>query len=60
MSGLSESFVASIAQALNSDQVPCVLWGHYLLNIHGVPSIIDVGIPDQENFRSQANAPQVD
>ncbi len=52
MSGLSESFVASIAQALNSDQVPCVLWGHYLLNIHGVPSIIDVGIPDQENFRS--------
>ncbi|KAF1953863.1 hypothetical protein CC80DRAFT_537136 [Byssothecium circinans] len=49
MPDLSPSFVASIARALNSTQVPCVLWGHYLLNIHGVPSIIgsiDFVIPD--------------
>ncbi|KIX02794.1 uncharacterized protein Z518_08736 [Rhinocladiella mackenziei CBS 650.93] len=49
MSDLSESFVVSIARALNSNQVPCVLWGHYLLNVHGVPSIIgsiDFVIPD--------------
>ena len=44
MSNLSQSFVASIACALNSAQVPCVLWGHYLLNVYGVPSIIGVGV----------------
>jgi len=41
MSDISESFVASIGRTLNSAQIPCVLWGHYLLNVHGVPSIID-------------------
>ena len=51
MSDLSESFVASIAGALNSDQVPCVLWGHYLLNVHGVPSILGVGIPRSRAFQ---------
>ncbi len=45
MSDLSELLVASIARALNSDQVPWILRGHYLLNVHGVPSIIGVGIP---------------
>lgn len=59
MSDLSESFVTSIAYALNSDQVPCVLWGHYLLNVHVVPSIIDVGIPRPRKSKSEANAPQV-
>lgn len=48
MADLSESFVTSIAQALRSDQVPCVLWGHYLLNVHGVPSIIAVSTLNQE------------
>ncbi|KAK7421631.1 hypothetical protein QQX98_002098 [Neonectria punicea] len=49
MSGLSEKFVASVAQALNAAHVPCVLWGHYLLTVHGVPSIIgsiDFVVPD--------------
>ncbi|KAF2107974.1 hypothetical protein BDV96DRAFT_588020 [Lophiotrema nucula] len=49
MLGVSPSSVASIAQALNAAQVPCVLWGHCLLNIHGVPSIvssIDFVVPD--------------
>jgi hypothetical protein len=41
----ADSFVASISRALSLDQVPCVLWGHYLLDVHGVPSIIGVGIP---------------
>lgn len=50
---LSESLVASLARALNSDQVPCVLWGHYLLNVHGVPSIIGVGIPRSKEFQNQ-------
>ncbi|KAF2819319.1 hypothetical protein CC86DRAFT_244628, partial [Ophiobolus disseminans] len=35
-------FVSAVAQALNAAQVPCVLWGHYLLNVHGVPSIVAV------------------
>jgi len=49
MPDFSESFVASIALALNAAQILCVLWGHYLLNVHGVPSImasIDFVIPD--------------
>ena len=45
MSDLSELFVASIARALNSEQVPYILRDHYLLNVHGLPSIIGVGIP---------------
>ncbi|KAK4242188.1 hypothetical protein C8A03DRAFT_40462 [Achaetomium macrosporum] len=48
MPPISQSFVASIAKALNSTQVPCILWGH-CLTLHGVPSIIgsiDFVIPD--------------
>ncbi|KLU91866.1 hypothetical protein MAPG_10815 [Magnaporthiopsis poae ATCC 64411] len=55
---LSEEFVASIARALNKARVPCVLWGHYLLNVHGVPSIIasiDFVVPD-EDLTHGANA----
>ncbi|KAK1545551.1 hypothetical protein CPAR01_03053 [Colletotrichum paranaense] len=36
----SEQFVESVFSALNASKTPCVLWGHYLLNVHGVPSII--------------------
>ncbi|KAK1976402.1 hypothetical protein LZ30DRAFT_753506 [Colletotrichum cereale] len=39
---LSETLVASLASALNASKIPCVLWGHYLLNVHGAPSIIGV------------------
>jgi len=55
MPDLSPSFVASIARALNSAQVPCVLWGQYLLNIHGVPSIIDVSAPSSQKFQTITN-----
>jgi len=40
---IEPSFVASLAQALNHAQVPCVLWRPCLLNLHGVPSIINGG-----------------
>ncbi|KAK3371706.1 hypothetical protein B0T24DRAFT_706756 [Lasiosphaeria ovina] len=40
MPEFSEAFVACIAQALRTAQVPNVLWGHCLLNVHGVPSVI--------------------
>ncbi|OHE96962.1 hypothetical protein CORC01_07747 [Colletotrichum orchidophilum] len=46
----SESFVESIASALKASKIPCVLWGHCLLNVYGVPSIIgsiDFVVPDQ-------------
>ncbi|KZL64598.1 hypothetical protein CT0861_05999 [Colletotrichum tofieldiae] len=49
MSDHSELFLASIASALNSSQIPCVLWGHCLLNVHGIPSIVasvDFVLPD--------------
>ena len=55
MSDLSETFVACIAAALNSNEIPCVLWGHYLLNVHGVPSIIAVSGLDHETLRSGAD-----
>lgn len=50
MPDFSEVFVASTARALNSAGVPCVLWGHCLLNIHGVPSIIGVSGKSQLPF----------
>ncbi|XMA13753.1 hypothetical protein WAI453_006544 [Rhynchosporium graminicola] len=50
MPDFSEAFVASIAFALNKAHIPCLLWGHYLLNVHGVPSAIasiDFVVPDK-------------
>lgn len=44
MSAISELVVASIARALNAAQIPCVLWGHPLLIVHGVPTIISASI----------------
>lgn len=45
MAAPSESFVAAISKTLQSADVPCVLWGHCLLNTHGVPSIVAVSRP---------------
>ena len=50
MASLSESFVASIAHSLNLAQIPCVLWGHYLLILHGVPSVVGVGKPSSKTL----------
>lgn len=55
MTSISPSFVALIAYVLNSAQVPCVLWGHCLLNVHGVPSIVGVSPLDHANFMSRLN-----
>ncbi|KAK4103821.1 hypothetical protein N658DRAFT_513887 [Parathielavia hyrcaniae] len=44
-----ELFAASLARSLNSAQIPCVLWGHCLLNVNGVSSIVasvDFVVPD--------------
>lgn len=38
MADISNVFVSSIAQTLNTAGIPCVLWGHYLLQAHGVPN----------------------
>ncbi|KAF4627031.1 hypothetical protein G7Y89_g11127 [Cudoniella acicularis] len=38
---IDEKLVASISGLLNRSKIPCVLWGNYLLTIHGVPSIVD-------------------
>lgn len=50
MASLSESLVASIARGLNSGQIPCVLWCHYLLIAYGVPSIVGVRTPQIDQF----------
>lgn len=45
-----EALVASIAGALNASGIPCVLWGHCLFQVHGVPTVlgsIDFAIPDE-------------
>lgn len=38
----SEDGVKSISALLAAVGVPSVLWGEYLLNVYGVPSIIGV------------------
>ncbi|KAF7198320.1 hypothetical protein HII31_00059 [Pseudocercospora fuligena] len=40
MANISQEFVTVIAETLSESNVPCVLWGHCLLNVHGIPSII--------------------
>ncbi|OIW30825.1 thioredoxin reductase [Coniochaeta ligniaria NRRL 30616] len=37
----AQSFVQSLAQALNSAQVPCVVWGNCLDSLQGVPALIN-------------------
>lgn len=44
MADISNVFVSSIAQTLNTAGIPCVLWGHYLLQAHGVPTVVDVSL----------------
>lgn len=37
-----EVLAAAVALALNGADVPCVLWGQYLLNLHGIEMPINV------------------
>lgn len=39
---LSQALVASISRILIQSEIPCILWGNYLLTIYGVPSIVEV------------------
>ncbi|KAI7514451.1 hypothetical protein KC347_g603 [Hortaea werneckii] len=41
MAEFSETLITPVSTALQSAGIPCVVWGHCLLNAHGVPSIID-------------------
>ncbi|OBT86469.1 hypothetical protein VE02_05335 [Pseudogymnoascus sp. 03VT05] len=44
-----ENLVASISRILLRSDIPCVLWGNYLLTVYGVPTIvnsIDFAVPD--------------
>lgn len=45
MADISESLVASLAETLDAAGAPCILWGQFLLNVHGIPSTIGVCIP---------------
>ncbi|KAH0593112.1 hypothetical protein MHUMG1_09114 [Metarhizium humberi] len=40
MADISESLVASLAETLDAAGAPCILWGQFLLNVHGIPSTI--------------------
>lgn len=48
--GLSESLVASIATVLSASDVRCVLWGQFLLRVHGIPSIVAVCYPTPQTL----------
>jgi len=39
---IDENLVAAISHILLECNIPCVLWGNYLLTVYGVPSIVDV------------------
>ncbi|KAK4234336.1 hypothetical protein C8A03DRAFT_37892 [Achaetomium macrosporum] len=45
----TEVLIDSVARALNAAGIPCVLWGHLLWAVHGVPTTspwVDLVIPD--------------
>ncbi|KAH9216696.1 hypothetical protein DL95DRAFT_407425 [Leptodontidium sp. 2 PMI_412] len=47
---VDQELVGSISSCLSESRITCVLWGHYLLNVYGVPSIvdsIDFVVPDE-------------
>lgn len=39
---LDNGLVASAAARLDAASVPHLLWGHYMLTIFGIPTIVDV------------------
>lgn len=53
---VDEKLVASISRILTRNEIPCVLWGNYLLTVYGVPSIVDVSLSVQiHNFSLMFN-----
>jgi hypothetical protein len=50
-----EAVVASIAHALNAAQIPCVLWGQCLLQVHGVPTVVGVRMNPLKNYQTLTN-----
>lgn len=39
-----EGLLALITQTLSGEGIPAVLWGNFLLTVHGVPSIVSVSL----------------
>ena len=39
---LSHNLIASVADVLDSIEIPFVLWGNCLLTTYGVPTVVDV------------------
>lgn len=39
---LGQELIASIAGLLSASTIPNVLWGNYMLIVHGVPSVVEV------------------
>lgn len=39
---LGQELIASIAGLLSASTTPNVLWGNYMLIVHGVPSLVEV------------------
>ncbi|EFY86916.1 hypothetical protein J3459_005993 [Metarhizium acridum] len=72
MTDISESLVASLAETLDAAGASCILWGQFLLNVHGIPSTIgsiDFIVPGSrlaeaiqalENARNLAHCPDKD
>jgi hypothetical protein len=49
----AEELADSLAMALNAAQIPCVLWGHHLLQAHGIPTYTTASSPG-EAFPAEA------
>lgn len=43
---LDNKLVVSVAKLLDAYNIPNLLWGNYLLTIYGVPTVVEVSIPD--------------
>lgn len=39
---LGQELIASIAGLLSASTIPNVLWGNYMLIVHGVPPVVEV------------------
>jgi hypothetical protein len=56
----AEVLVESVARGLNSAGIPCVLWGHFLMHTHGIPTFIFVSPLEQHPPRNQSDGCQAD
>lgn len=55
---IDENLVAAISHILLGNNIPCALWGNYLLTIYGVPSIVDVSFSPTGLIKAATNIVQ--